>query len=377
MMKHRCNLMFVYLQGGPLAGASRMVYTLVTALSDTHNISLLVNSGSDLYQKLREHKNLKVYPILVRNYLELVTTMPRLVSLVNQIITNDNIHIVWTPNLEHFLLFSWVRIRGVCLLANHYGLRQGIMSKVLYMYEYLLADAMIYEYYAQPQAIFFAKRFISSPKNYIIYTGYDFSRFPAIKLPIRHTGLLKLGTAASIRKGKGILEIIQVIRELRDRGLLVCDLTIIGDIPNEKHIGYLEKVKKEIVRRNLNSIVHITGWVEHDQVLRLLQELHVFIFMSYSEGLSGALREAAALGIPIIATDVGGAREIVVDGYNGILIAPGDKEGLIRAILRINNDYEAFATNGREHAKTIRERFTVEGFVNGYLKLIDDICEER
>lgn len=374
-MKYKCNLLFAYLQGGPLAGASRMVYTLVTALSETHNISLLVNSSSDLYQRLREHKRLKVYPILIRSYLELLTAMPRLVSLVNRIITDDNIHIVWTPNLEHFLLLSWAKIRGVRLLANHYLPRKGIVADILYMFEYLLADAMIYEYHAQPQDIFFAKRFIDSPKNHVIYTGYDFSRFPEVKPPIKKTtSSLKLGIVSSICRRKGILEIIQAIGELRDRALLACDLTIVGDIPGEKHIGYLKRIKKEISERNLHGNVFITGWVEHNQVLHILQELHVFVSMSYSEGLSGALREAAALGIPIIVTDVGGAREIVVDGYNGILIAPGDKEGLISAILRINNEYEVFATNAREHAKTIRERFTVKNFVNGYLSLLNNIC---
>ncbi len=72
--------------------------------------------------------------------------------------------------------------------------------------------------------------------------------------------------------------------------------------------------------------VHFLG--DRSDVRQLLQGFNLFVLSSLSEGYSMALLEACASGLPIIATDVGGNREIVVDGRNGLLVAPG-REGVL------------------------------------------------
>lgn len=80
----------------------------------------------------------------------------------------------------------------------------------------------------------------------------------------------------------------------------------------------------------LGDAVRFLG--DRSDVRQLLQGFDVFALSSLSEGYSMALLEACASGLPIVATDVGGNSEIVVDGRNGLTVAPADGEALAGAI---------------------------------------------
>ncbi len=71
---------------------------------------------------------------------------------------------------------------------------------------------------------------------------------------------------------------------------------------------------------------------DRSDVRQLLQGFDMFVLSSLSEGYSMALLEACASGLPIVATDVGGNREIVVDGRNGFVAAPADEQALAEAM---------------------------------------------
>lgn len=87
----------------------------------------------------------------------------------------------------------------------------------------------------------------------------------------------------------------------------------------------------------------------------------LFLLTSYSEGVSNALIEALALGLPVIATDVpsGGTEELVEDGVNGLVIPPGDQEALEAAMDRLLGDGDLAGRLGREAAK-IQEKLAPE-----------------
>lgn len=87
----------------------------------------------------------------------------------------------------------------------------------------------------------------------------------------------------------------------------------------------------------------------------------LFLLTSYSEGVSNALIEALALGLPVIATDVpsGGTEELMEDGVNGLVIPAGDQEALTRAMDRLLGDSDYAERLGREAAK-IQERLAPE-----------------
>lgn len=99
-----------------------------------------------------------------------------------------------------------------------------------------------------------------------------------------------------------------------------------------------------------------------------IERASLFLLTSYSEGVSNALIEALALGIPVIATDVpsGGTEELVADGVNGLVIPAGDQKALEAAMDRLLGDAAYADGLGREAAK-IQERLA-PGRVNAMWK---------
>ena len=90
------------------------------------------------------------------------------------------------------------------------------------------------------------------------------------------------------------------------------------------------------------------GSVSQDDVYRILSAYDVLVLPSFNEGYPGIVIEAFSVGIPVIATEVGGIPEIVKDRYNGILIPPKDSDALCDAIKYINDsNYAELALNAR------------------------------
>lgn len=96
--------------------------------------------------------------------------------------------------------------------------------------------------------------------------------------------------------------------------------------------GELElELKAEVQRRELQDYFIFTGY--RNDVPRLLSVLEIFVLPSLFEGLCFAVIEASAMGIPVIATNVGGLRCSVVNGKTGILIPPASPQALADAII--------------------------------------------
>ena len=95
------------------------------------------------------------------------------------------------------------------------------------------------------------------------------------------------------------------------------------------------------------------------------------------EGLSGAVRESLAVGRPVVATDVGGNRELVRDGETGLLVPADDHAALADAIWRLLEDRELASTLAAAGARYVRESLTVDRMVDGTEALYRRILAER
>ena len=112
------------------------------------------------------------------------------------------------------------------------------------------------------------------------------------------------------------------------------------------------------VSLGLASKVHFLG--SRRDVPDLLNAMDIFVLPSYSEGVSLALLEAMAAGLPVIATAVGGLPEVVEDGATGLLIPPRDAAALARALTRLLADPAWAKTLGDQARLHVREHFSLE-----------------
>lgn len=120
--------------------------------------------------------------------------------------------------------------------------------------------------------------------------------------------------------------------------------------------SYIEETAEEL---GIAKRVFLPGVVQ--DVAERIGQASLFLLTSYSEGVSNALIEALALGLPVIATDVpsGGTEELMKDGVNGLIIPAGEQAALERAMDRLLGDPAYAQQLGREAAR-IQERLAPE-----------------
>ena len=146
---------------------------------------------------------------------------------------------------------------------------------------------------------------------------------------------------------KGMSYLIRAMVHVKDGSLVV-----IGDGP--------ERRKLELLSRHLElgDRVFFTGWIgDRSRILDYLKEAAVFVLPSLSEGRPRVLIEAMACGLPVVATNVGGVPEVVVDGVNGLLVAPRDEKALAEAIEHVFNDIDFQRRVSAENRQVATEYF--------------------
>ncbi|MBA4030739.1 MAG: lipopolysaccharide biosynthesis protein [Planctomyces sp.] len=146
-------------------------------------------------------------------------------------------------------------------------------------------------------------------------------------------------------------------------------LIIVGDGAER---APLEKLTAEL---DLSSHVSFLG--ERHDVPELLAGAGFFVSSSLSEGISLTLLEAMAVGLPVVATAVGGNPEIILPGVTGLLAPAGNAEELARAMLEMcgqRNEWLAMGAAGRER---VSEFFHIDRMIDDYTRLYETLCEAK
>ncbi len=119
--------------------------------------------------------------------------------------------------------------------------------------------------------------------------------------------------------------------------------------------------------RGLASRCEFTG--SRDDVAGLLRGFSVFVLPSRAEGISNTILEAMASGLPVIATDVGGNAELVVDGETGFLVPAGDPGAIAERLTYYGQHPEVLARHGQAGRERALREFSIEAMVGNYHRL--------
>jgi glycosyltransferase involved in cell wall biosynthesis len=121
-----------------------------------------------------------------------------------------------------------------------------------------------------------------------------------------------------------------------------------------------EQLERLARGRGIAENVRFTGYVSRERQIELYQNAELFVLPSHYEGLPTVLLEAMACGAPVVATKVGGCPEVIENGENGLLVEPGDPQGLTAAIDTALDDTELRHRMSKNARETILERYTWE-----------------
>jgi phosphatidylinositol alpha-1,6-mannosyltransferase len=136
--------------------------------------------------------------------------------------------------------------------------------------------------------------------------------------------------------------------------------------------GDLQPRLEELARENaVRDRVIFAGAARLEQLKAYYSRADVYVMPSLQEGFGIVFLEAMAFGKPVIASEHGGAPEIVQDGVTGFLVKPGDLEALTAHLIQLLQDPALRARMGAAGRQRVEENFTFAHFEAGLTKILD------
>jgi glycosyltransferase involved in cell wall biosynthesis len=118
--------------------------------------------------------------------------------------------------------------------------------------------------------------------------------------------------------------------------------------------------------------VRLIGRRPPAEVATVLRSSDVFVLASLSEGISNAVLEGMATGLPVVTTRAGGMAEAVTDGVEGLLVELGDPDELAAALVRLAADPEEAAAMGRRGRRRVEADFDARNQLEAYAQLFEE-----
>jgi len=166
---------------------------------------------------------------------------------------------------------------------------------------------------------------------------------------------------------KGFEDLLSAFREVSKQ--IPSRLLIVGDGP------YRAKIERLISWHRLSDRVLMLGM--RDDVPSLLKASDMFVLCSHTEGLSNSLLEAMSAGLPVVATDVSGCRDIVRDGETGFLVRAGSVESIAGGMISVLGDRSQAREMGRRAEAWVRENMNIGRMVERWVRLYELLCDNN
>ncbi|MBU1044174.1 MAG: glycosyltransferase family 4 protein [Candidatus Omnitrophica bacterium] len=136
-----------------------------------------------------------------------------------------------------------------------------------------------------------------------------------------------------------------------------------------------ESLEANIAGQNLSKRFTFTGW--QDDPLSYMQAMDMLVLASLNEAVGLVLIEAQSMGVPVIATKVGGVPEIVKDGKSGILVEPGSPAELVAAMEKLISNSTQRREMGKYAKKNISEKYSVNAFINNISQTYEQLIQAK
>jgi sugar transferase (PEP-CTERM/EpsH1 system associated) len=205
-------------------------------------------------------------------------------------------------------------------------------------------------------------------KVQVILNGIDLADFPAPAGPRPKPGKRVVHVARLIDVTKDQTTLLRAARLVADREPDF-RLTIVGDGPDRAPLTALA------ADLGLQGHVHFLGY--RSDVAALLGSADLFVLSSLSEGISLTLLEAMAAGLPVVATAIGGNREVVVPGQTGLLVPARSPAALAEALLALLRGPEQARRMGIAGRRRVEEQFSLGRMVAQYEDLYLSLLRGR
>jgi len=207
-------------------------------------------------------------------------------------------------------------------------------------------------------------RIINPPFNYEKYKNIEKSEAKSINCRDEYT----IGIVARLSEEKRHVDLIDAMPEILKK-FPKLKLLIVGAGPLEYQI------KKNVKQLNLIDSINFTGHKKN--VFEELNKMNLFVLPSRSEGLGIAIIEAMVMGLPVVATHVGGIPEVVIDGETGILVPQKKPSFLADAIINLLSNPTKAKKMGERGKKRAFKIFHPKEFAKKHEELYKELFRKK
>ncbi|MGM7702940.1 glycosyltransferase [Pseudalkalibacillus sp. Hm43] len=205
--------------------------------------------------------------------------------------------------------------------------------------------------------------------------GVDTTRFSPKDHHNENRKTVTVGIVKGMEEKYGIEYLIKAFRYLKNQ-LTVEEfsnlhLKIVGDGPS------LEYYKRLAKKYRLENTITFTGKVPHDQVPQVISDMDIFVVPSLIESFGVAAVEAQACGVPVIASDVGGLPEVVLDGKTGYIVPPKDPKAIAKKITQLMIDPALRKKMGEQGVQHIKQQYSWNQNAELMRTLYEDITSSK
>ncbi len=231
-----------------------------------------------------------------------------------------------------------------------------------------------------PVCQYFKQRLIEEgcdeKKIMVHHSGIDCEKFKYSNRRRPKGESTKLLTIARLVEKKGVAYAIEAVARLASSGRRIKYDVIGGDG------GLRSDLEQLIEDLGVWAYVRLLGWENHDEVLRSLQNAHILVTPSVTatngdqEGIPNVIKEAMALGLPVISTLHSGISELVEDGVSGFLVPERDVDSLADRLAYLIDHPERWPEMGRQGRNIVKKHYDInklnDKLVEIYQRLLKD-----
>lgn len=359
-MTHVAHIVFRFDYGGLENGVANVVNAL-SAEGFRHSV-ITLTTASEFKDRL--HPPTQVYPLDKRPGWDL-RMYYRLFRLLRQL-RPDIVHTrnIGTMDCAFIALCAGVRIR----VHGEHGWDTHDPDGTRFKYRFLrrLLSPLVHRVVAVSrdlEAWLIDTIGVSPGKVRHICNGVDIGRFfPSDET--RQDSPVVIGSVTRFSAIKDPMNLIRAFVLLRKRGANV-RLHMLGDG------DLLDDARRALCAAEIEDYAWLPG--SRDDAPVQCRQMDVFALGSLREGISNTVLEAMASGLPVVASNVGGNRELIVDGETGRLVPPGDPESLADAIGEYVDDVEHRLRHGAAARSRAVDHFSLPIMISKYRELYTEL----
>jgi len=206
---------------------------------------------------------------------------------------------------------------------------------------------------------------ISKSRLFTIYNSINVDQYACERKPLTGSKVV-IGCTGRLHEKNGHLHLIEAASILDNRKLCY---RFVGSGEEET------KLKELVKQKHLDDCINFVGF-RYD-IPRQLAMLDIYVQPSLYEGLPNSVLEAMASGLPVIATDVGGTSEAIIDGKTGLLIPPKDAKAIAEKITYLIEHPDVARRIGCNAKAYVKRRFSIESMVRKTEELFETMISEK